>query len=69
VHPNGFKAANFKKIKKPGRVGNRIYKVEQSPEEIEERYGNFKVIKPTREDAIMLLTHQKESATNLQNSI
>ena len=65
VHPIGFAPSNFKKIKKPHQLRKTAYKAEQSPEEVEERYGNFKVIKPTREDAIMVLTHKKESATSL----
>jgi len=65
VHPIGFTPANFKKIIKPHQLRKTTFKAEQSPEEVEERYGNFKVIKPTREDAIMQLKHKKESATSL----
>ena len=56
---HGGKLATFKKKKKI-QASRTTVKPILSPEEIEEKYGNFKVIRPTREQALSRIISQQD---------
>ena len=54
-NPAGLKLTNLREKKLI--TSNKSLQKDTSFNEIEERYGNFRVIKPTREEALMRMTH------------